>query len=203
MGNDVTFEYRRENGGGRKILYDTPEGVCLLWLCCFRISDFDPGSSFSRLRVSVKTASSNLDDGIERLRAEFGDIQGIANLAYELKTMLDDMEPGNVSIEFEDAWYVENRLLGFIVHALTGFLIPEYKTYFDPTECLEWKSSLAPPGPSGVVTWVGALQRLCIPWTGGCEIPESLVEAYDCAGLDAFDWEIHCNKNPRAYLLGT
>lgn len=192
----------REDGGGRELLYDAPEGVCLLWLCCFRLSDFDAGSNFSRLRVLVKTASSNLDDGLKRLKAEFGGAQGIVEMGCELKTLLDKKETGYVSIEFEDAWYVEKRLFGFIVHALTGFLIPEFRRYFDPAECREWNGCIAPPGPSGVVSWAGALQRLCIPWTGGCEIPPSLVEAYDCERGDAFDWRVHCNKNPRAYLLG-
>ncbi len=196
MGNDSTLRFRRDNAKVSECLFESKSSPCLLWLCCFRLNDFD-NVRYGGIALScpIETAISQLDGGVMLLEKHFGKIKHLREYKAVLESVLNEKGSGDLWLDFEDTCYLSPRLMDLIIHSISGFWNPDLKVFYDEKERDEWDMVEAPPLSTGIMTWAGALQRTCIP-------RYNLQEGYDYEGSQAFDWEIHDCLEPRLYLIG-
>lgn len=197
MGNDSTIWFRRDENDLGIPLFESSSSPCLLWLCCFRLNDFDIVRGFGSycLASPIERSIVQLDGGVKILEKYFGNIKHLREYKAVLESALNKMGSGYLFMDFADTCYLSPRLLDLIIHSISGFWNPDLKVFYNEKERDEWNMGHAPPLSTGVMTWAGALQRTCIP-------RYNLQEGYDYEGSQAFDWEIHDCLEPRLYLIG-
>ena len=205
MGNDTNLIL--EKGG-----YKTPriniaergDAVCLLWICCFRITDIAP--TYRELRCSVECAIKQLKGGVEMLEKLFGPISDLDDSLKKLEAVLEKYRDSNLVLEYCDQPHIVKLLL---YHSLLGFWDPNIKFYYTEQQIKDWGlidplgnitgDWFAPPQSNGVMTWIGAIKRICFPHNQTRQTPEQ----YDLGGPDTFDWSYQGGYFPDVHLIGS
>jgi hypothetical protein len=203
MGNDTNLIIEKTGDARQRIkIAERGNAVCLLWICCFRITDI--ARVYERLRCPVERAIKQLKHGVEVLEKYFGPISELDDSLKKLEAILEQNRDSNLVLEYHDQPYLLGRLL---LHALVGFE-GDIKFYYSEQEIREWGAIdphgritgdwFAPPQSNGVMTWIGAIKRICF----ACRYSTQTLEEYDLGNGKTFDWQRIRNHEPSYYLIG-
>jgi hypothetical protein len=204
MGNATNLIIEKAGDKTQSInIAERGNAVCLLWICCFRIND--DARDYNRLRCPVERAITQLKDGVEVLEKYFGPISDLDDSLKKLEAVLEENRDGNLVLEYRDQPYLVEILL---YHSLLGFWDPDIKFYYTEQQIKDWGvidlfgmitgDWFAPPPSSGVMTWIGAIKRICFPYNQTRQTPEQ----YDLGGPDTFDWSYQGGYFPNVHLIG-
>ncbi|RYD17465.1 MAG: hypothetical protein EOP88_26425 [Verrucomicrobiaceae bacterium] len=156
------------------------------------------------LRCPVEEAIGQLEYGVRALEQAFGEIAHLRENQAKLAAKLETYRGRILKMDFLDAFGEDKTAVGLLIHCLTGFWNPGVKHFYSDEEREKWglRSPFVLPGAGGVMTWGGALQRICIPLEGGYGDVDGVAAFYDRDGRDAFNWNEHDDHDPWFYLVG-
>ena len=204
MGNDTNLIIEKAGDKTQSInIAERSNAVCLLWICCFRINDI--ARAWKTLRCPVERAITQLKDGVEVLEKNFGPISDLDDSLKKLEAVLEENRDGNLVLDYYDQPYLVEILL---YHSLLGFWDPDIKFYYTEQQIKDWGvidlfgmitgDWFAPPPSNGVMTWIGAIKRICF----ACRYSTQTLEEYDLGNGKTFDWQYIRDFEPSYYLIG-
>ncbi len=139
------------------------------------------------------------------LEKNFGPISKLDDSLNKLEAILEENRDSNLVLEYDDQPHLVEILL---YHSLLGFWDPDIKFYYTEQQIKDWGvidlfgmitgDWFAPPQSNGVMTWIGAIKRICF----ACRYSTQTLETYDLGNGKTFDWQRIRNHEPSYYLIG-
>jgi hypothetical protein len=173
MGNDVSLvatdsdEEYPPKLANHNWLGDCTFHVPLLWLCCFRLSDYketrSDGWNRRYLCCSYDQAIRQFHEVVETLQRKFPNsfFDSVETVRF-IQSFVGLLERHRKKYLMLETWQCDDYANFELVlhHCLAGFWHPACKFYYDLHDRSNWGLICLPPHESGIMDWGGALRRM-------------------------------------------